>query len=164
MDFARYAKPALIGGLVIGVPSALPYLNLACVCCFLYVWIGSVLASYLLFKRFPDGTLGDGSLVGLLSGIFGSVFYIAIELPLVLVMQKSFDPFENIPADQIEAMPQEMMDVLEFMANMSTGQMLGVMAGYFVVALALFALLGTLGGLIGAAIFRKKEQPEQVEL
>ncbi|MDH4197957.1 MAG: hypothetical protein OEW05_11145, partial [Candidatus Aminicenantes bacterium] len=63
--------PALIGGVVAGVLSGIPFLN--CLCC---LWIigGAMLAAHLLARESPVSlTAGDGAVVGVLTGIFAAV-------------------------------------------------------------------------------------------
>jgi len=157
MNLERYGKPALIGGAAMGVLSAIPFVNMGnCICC-LYVWAGSVLAAYLLFKEHAGSTLGDGALVGLFSGICGAVVSLVISLPFTLLMRGRFDPTEFMPPEQLESIPPQL---LEMITGGSAEFVLAAVAISFVVNLALFALIGTLGGLIGAAIFRKKEEQQ----
>jgi len=157
MNLGRYGKPALIGGAAMGVLSGIPFVNMGnCICC-LYVWAGSVLAAYLLFKEDTAGTLGDGALVGLFSGIWGAVANLVISLPFTLLMRGRFDPTEFMPPEQLESIPPQL---LEMITGGSAEFVLAAVAISFVVNLALFALIGTLGGLIGAAIFRKKEEQQ----
>ncbi len=161
MISGRYGKPALIGGAAIGVLSGIPFVNLGnCICC-LYVWAGSVLAAYLLFKEHTGSTLGDGALVGLFSGICGAVVSLVVSLPFTLLMSltgKQFDPTESMPPEVLESMPPFLLDMMS--GSGSAGFMLATIVGGFFINLALFALIGTLGGLIGAAIFRKKEEQQ----
>jgi len=159
MILEPYGKPALIGGAAIGVLSAMPLVNMGnCVCC-MYVWAGSVLASYLLFRQYAAGTLGDGALVGMFSGMLGAVVSLLLSLPFTLLMRGRFDPTEFIPSEQLESLPPQL---LEMITGGSAKFVLAGVAINFFINLPLFALIGTLGGLIGAAIFRKKEeQPAQ---
>ena len=163
MISGRYGKPALIGGAAMGVLSAIPFVNMGnCICC-MYVWAGSVLAAYLLFKEDAGGTLGDGALVGLFSGVCGAVVSLVVSLPFTLFMSltgRQFDPTESMPPEVLESMPPFLLDMMS--GSGSAGFMLAAIVAGFFVNLALFALIGTLGGLIGAAIFRKKQdQPAQ---
>src|SRR5205814_1251056 len=70
---APYGQPALIGGLVMGVLSALPLVNAANICCCLWVIAGGAVAAYLLQQNqtMPIAP-GDGALVGLFAGIIGA--------------------------------------------------------------------------------------------
>ncbi len=51
-------QPALLGGLVLGVLSALPIVSIGNVCCCLWVISGGVLAAYLLQRNQADAHRG----------------------------------------------------------------------------------------------------------
>ena len=73
-----YAQPALIGGVVMGVLSALPIITAGNVCCCLWVVSGGVVAAYLLQQNQTTPiTPGDGALVGLLAGLVGALVQFA---------------------------------------------------------------------------------------
>ena len=62
-------QPALLGGLFIGVLSALPVVNLGNCCCCLWVVCGGALAAWLLQQNEPAPmATGDALLAGLLGG------------------------------------------------------------------------------------------------
>ena len=62
-------QPALLGGLFIGVLSALPIINIGNCCC-LWVLGGGALAAYLMQQNHPYPiTVADGALVGLMAGV-----------------------------------------------------------------------------------------------
>ena len=69
--------PALIGGCVMGVLSAVPIINMGnCLCC-MWILLGGAVGAYFYSKQLPSGTeltSGDGAMVGLLSGLFGALF------------------------------------------------------------------------------------------
>jgi hypothetical protein len=73
-------KPALIGGAIIGVLSALPILNY---CCCIWAIGGGVLACFLYIKSSPVPVRpGDGAMVGALAGVVGGIIYLIIGLPI----------------------------------------------------------------------------------
>lgn len=60
-------QPALLGGVAIGVLSALPVINLANCCC-AWILFGGGLAAYLMQQSYPHRVnVGDGALVGLMA-------------------------------------------------------------------------------------------------
>ena len=62
-------QPALLGGIVMGVLSVLPFVNLVNACCCGWVLFGGALAAYLMQQNHPAPiTAGDGAIVGLLAG------------------------------------------------------------------------------------------------
>ena len=73
-------KPALLGGLVVGLLSAIPFVNY---CCCIWGIGGGGLASYLFIKESPT-KIGpvDGAMLGALAGVVGAVIYLIIGVPI----------------------------------------------------------------------------------
>ena len=62
-------QPALYGGLVIGVLSALPFISAGNFCCCLWILSGGFFAAYIDSQTAPRNlTVGRGALVGEYSG------------------------------------------------------------------------------------------------
>src|SRR5689334_16156478 len=75
-------QSALLGGVFIGILSALPIVNVANCCC---LWIvgGGVLAAYL--ERQPDApplTIARGAFLGLIAGIVGALVWLIAAIAL----------------------------------------------------------------------------------
>src|SRR5215510_7418186 len=84
-------QPALLGGVAIGVLSALPVINLANCCC-AWILFGGALAAYLMQQNHPEPIqIGDGAIVGLLSGLIGAFVWLIISVPINLMMS----PFQQ---------------------------------------------------------------------
>ena len=80
-------QPALIGGLVAGVLSALPLINFLNACCCLWVVGGGLVAAYLLQERDPNPIqVGDGALVGLMAGVVGAFVNFVLSIPVTLLL------------------------------------------------------------------------------
>ncbi len=147
----RMLGPALIGGAMAGLLSGLPFLN--CLCC---LWIigGAVLAAFLV-SRDPHVSLasGDGAVLGALTGVAAAVVDSLVGLPLrginLTVMRRMMERIAEFSRD----MPAGWEDWI----NRTSG---GVSPAMFFLGLflsaALFAVVGVLGGVLGAALFRKK--------
>ena len=159
---ASLGQPALIGGLVMGVLSALPLVGpFGNACCCLWVVSGGLVAAYVLQQNqtMPIAA-GDGAVAGLLAGLIGAGVHFVISVPLDLML----GPMERAMALRfVERMPPDMRDTFEQMVARS-GEARGA---YFIVAHVLGlifwafagAIFGTLGGVIGAAIFKKNAPP-----
>jgi len=157
---ASLGQPALIGGVVMGVLSALPLVSAGNVCCCLWVVSGGLVAAYVLQQnQSAPIASGDGALVGLLAGLIGAGVYFVISIPLDLLL----GPMERtMLARFVERMPPDMREVAEQMLARSrdggaffilrhlVGLMFWAFAGAF---------FGTLGGVIGAAVFKKNAPP-----
>jgi hypothetical protein len=159
---ASLTQPALIGGLVMGVLSALPLISVGNACCCLWVVSGGIVAAYVLQQNqtLPI-TPGDGALVGLLAGLFGALVQAVLSIPITMVV----GPMERELAQRILDMagniPPDLRDALErFSRNGRSGPLLlvGRMVA-FMFWVCVGAVFSTLGGLLGAALFRKPAPP-----
>ena len=166
MNPAPKLQPALFGGLFIGVLSALPIVNIGNCCC-LWVIGGGVLATYLMQQNHPYPiAAADGALAGLLAGLMGGVLGTLLSIPIEMMMgpiQKQF--LEGILTRNQE-IPEETRRMLE---NMSAAGLGGAMIAIkLVLSSSIGALFGMLGGLLGVALFKKKEDlpppPGSVEI
>ena len=131
-------KPALLGGLIVGVLSALPFVSL---CCCIWAIGGGLLAGMLYIKSSPTPVAtGDGAIVGSLSGVVGAIIYLILGLPIAL-LRGTADLEQQLSRSGVH---------LPF-----TGTILLVVGG-LVAALALL-VLATLGGLLAVPIFEKRK-------
>src|SRR5436190_23965148 len=103
---ASLTQPALIGGVVMGVLSALPIVSVGNACCCLWVVSGGVVAAYVLQQNQPAPiTPADGALVGLLAGVFGAVVVTALSIPINLLVGPSERRMLERVLDQIGNLP-----------------------------------------------------------
>jgi hypothetical protein len=144
-------QPALIGGAVSGVLSALPIISAGNLCCCLWVVGGGVVAAYVLQQNqgrsIPPG---DGALAGLLAGLTGALIYLLLSIPITLLMA----PMERIMMERIiesGRMPPEFREMM----GTYTGGAVRLLIG-FCLMLVVGSIFSTLGGLLGAAIFKKQ--------
>jgi hypothetical protein len=80
-------KPALIGGVVLGVLSVIPFVSAANLCCCLWAILGGILASYLYIKNSPTpATPGDGAMLGALAGVIGGAISLVLGIPIAMAM------------------------------------------------------------------------------
>ena len=147
-------QPALFGGLFIGVLSALPIINIANCCC-LWVIGGGVLAAYLMQQNHPYPIqVADGALTGLLAGLIGGVLGTLLSIPVEMMMgpvQKQI--MERVLASNPD-IPDETRRMLE---NLNVGGL--AIAFKLVFSVCVGAVFGMLGGLLGVAMFKKKDLP-----
>ena len=143
--------PVLFGGLFIGVLSALPIISLGNCCC-LWVMGGGVVSAYLTQHGRPDPILlGEGALAGFLSGIFGAVVYVVVSLPIQLVTA----PLQRGLMDGLlESAADVAPEVREMIESIGSGGGLGAVVVGFFFMLAVGMVFSTLGGLLGALVFR----------
>lgn len=143
--------PFLLGGLFIGVLSALPIVGL-CNCCCLWIIGGGVLSAYLEQQNRPVPlTMGEGARLGLLAGIIGTVIWFGIDYALSPIQSRFVGEFMRSAGD----LPPELREVLE---SVEAGRARGNVP-WFVFMLICVSVVSTIGGLIGAAYFKKDVPP-----
>lgn len=149
-------QPALFGGLVVGVLSALPVVSVGNFCCCLWVVAGGVVAAYVLQQN-QDApiTQADGALSGFQAGTVGAIVYLVLAIPIAFLMAPiQRQVFERL-ADDAASMPPEFREYL----RSYTGGPIFVVAG-FISMLFMGAIFSTIGGLVGAVVFKKKPPVE----
>ena len=158
----------MIGGVIMGVLSALPIVYFGNVCCCLWVVSGGVIAAYLVQQNqsLPI-TPADGALVGLLAGLIGAVVHFVVSIPIDFLMA----PFEQAILQRVldvGTLPPEFRDLVErysgrdrevSLAFQVVGRIVGLMFWMFI-----GAVFSTLGGLIGSLIFRKDSPPVPLDI
>lgn len=146
--------PALWGGLAIGLLSALPVVSIGNCCCCLWVVGGGAIAAYLLQANAAEPiALGDGALVGLLSGLFGAVIHTVVAVPVNLMTGPFQQRLIQGVMEQAQDVPENVRQIFDTMGA-QTVSALGVITGLLFM-LVVGAVFATLGGLLGAVFFRK---------
>ena len=155
-------QPALFGGLVLGVLSALPVVSVGNLCCCMWLIAGGVVAAYVLQATQPTPiTTGDGAVAGLLAGLVGSVVYLVISVPVSMMMGPLQNRWVEGLLERGGEMPDAVRPALEAMRQGGL-TVAGLVFGFFVM-LVLGVVFSTAGGAIGAALFRKKLPPSGAE-
>jgi hypothetical protein len=138
-----------------GVLSALPIIAAGNICCCLWVIGGGVAAAYALQQSQPQPiTPADGAFVGFLAGILGACVYIVVYVPTDLVI----GPVER---QMMRRMVENMSGAEGFRSYFERSEMVGPIRYVisFVTMLFVGAIFSTIGGLLGALMFRKREAP-----
>ncbi|HEV7744898.1 MAG TPA: hypothetical protein VGO56_07870 [Pyrinomonadaceae bacterium] len=131
-------KPALLGGLIVGILSAIPLINY---CCCIWTLGGGVLAAFLYIKSSPTPVkMGDGAMVGGLAGVFGGIIYFLLSLPINIFFGMA-------------AMEEQLY---RSGVHLPFSGIVLVLLASFVGAIIL-AVLTALGGILGVAIFEKRK-------
>ena len=144
-------QPALIGGAVMGTLSALPLIS-AGNCCCLWLVSGGAVAAYVLQQNQQTSiTPGDGALAGLLAGIVGAFIYLVLSIPITIVMA----PMERVMMERIIRNAGSMPPEFRNYVGTNIGTALRVAFGFFFI-LVFGCIFSTLGGLLGAVIFKKQ--------
>ena len=151
---ARF-QPALLGGLFIGVLSALPVIGIANCCC-LWVILGGMLTTYLQQQATPvpvetSSAAVSGLIAGAIGGLISSV---AGMLMFRLVGGDSQQAIEQALTN-IPNMPPE---TAEWVRSLTQGPAIALVS--LIVTVPLYAVFAMLGALLGLAFFRKKVSPD----
>lgn len=147
-------KPAIIGGVLIGVLSIIPFVNWVNFCCCLWAILGGVLASYLYIKNSPTPAgPGDGAILGAMAGVVGAVIAVIIGIPLSILMSGFMAGLiaslvENLDRSQAELMRRQM----------EAGATVGGAIVNGIILAVLLIIFSTLGGLLGIPIFEKRKR------
>jgi hypothetical protein len=158
MAMSRH-QPALLGGLFIGVLSALPVVSSANACCCLWVVAGGVLVVYLQQQNTPlPVETADAVLGGLIAGLVGAVIACLGQYILYAITGTLW---QDMVRQQLEQNPEVPSEVKDMVTNLLTGRALWVLVLAF--TLPLYAVFAMLGALLGLAFFRKKLPPPTVQ-
>jgi hypothetical protein len=147
-------KPALIGGVVLGLLSAIPFVNFVNLCCCLWAILGGMLAAHLYVKSSTTpASAGDGAIVGAIAGAVGAVISLIIGIPLSIVSGAAMrgmliSLMERANPEQGEMFRRQMEATGESVAGAIVNGLIGA------VLLFIFAVIG---GLIGVALFEKRK-------
>ena len=148
-------KPALIGGVLLGLLSVIPFVSALNVCCCLWAILGGMLASHLYFKNSPvPATPGDGAIVGALAGLFGALVAIIIGIPISYAMGPTM---RNLLLSLAENMDPQQAQMMRRQLELSGGDsILPVIINQLVLGFLLI-IFSVIGGLIGTALFEKRK-------
>ena len=148
--------PALLGGLFVGVLSALPVVNIANCCC-LWIFTGGALAAHVLQQN-EDQPIGAarGAVVGLMAGAVGAFVWLLLTLvldPLLAPLQERMISAARGAGD----MPSEVREWFDLMGERAPGPIRYAVGFFFQLFLGL--VFSTIGGLVGSAVSRPPAAP-----
>src|SRR6185503_3240643 len=148
-----FLRPAITGGLFLGILSTVPYLNLGCC---LWLLAGGAMAAFLVNQQNPGKLkLGDGALAGILSGVVGTIISTVIMIPIqtamytpamIAQMREQFKQLE-LPPDFMKQMEPMFTPGFSSMRLVAWAISFSILGG-------LFAMIG--GILMVAALKRQK--------
>lgn len=147
-------KPALIGGIVIGVLSVIPFVSAANLCCCLWAILGGMLSTYLYVKNSPTPAgAGDGAVLGVIAGAIGAVISLILGIPIALAMgpmmrEMFVSLMQNVDPSQADLMRRSFEAQGNALAPLIIQSMIGA---------ALLFVFAIIGGLLGVPIFEKRK-------
>jgi len=149
-------QPALLGGVFIGVLSALPVVNFANCCC-LWIVAGGMLAAYLDTAPPHQRTPLRGALEGLLAGAVGAFVWLLASMAIDVVLGPIQQRFLESALENASDMAPEVRGWLEEAAESGKGPFRFVVG--FVFQMCVGLAFGALGGLLGAVFFWRNNVP-----
>lgn len=154
-------RAAIIGGVVIGLLSGLPFVKLGNVLCCLWIIVGGALASYLYIKKSPTPVdIGKGAMIGALAGVIGTVVELLVGVPLTILtgypelnflvslMERADPQRAELYRQRVEQMLSRPFAEQFFYSVFSLGTLLSLLIT------VVFALIG---GLIAIPLFEKRK-------
>ncbi len=156
-----WKQPALLGGLIVGIASAIPGISLIN-CCFCgWALIGGAVAAKMTIDNSSRPLVaGDGARIGLYAGIVAVVAYVVVAIPIILsgvataVSMRMMESIANSLGN-----PEVQGQMVELMATAQQMGPLERLASSIPVLLVQGVLQGgftVFGGLIGVALFEKR--------
>lgn len=151
-------KPALTGGVLLGILSALPLFN--CLCC---AWVigGGMLAAHLYVSNSPvTVTLGRGITLGLFAGIIGGVVDTLLSIPLHLLLSRmGMGLVEQMrqTLDRIPNLPAETRTMLESIFSGSGEIAIAFLIFTGFLKMVIYGIIAMMGGALGVALFEKRK-------
>ena len=144
-------KPALIGGLILGILSALPAVN---TCCCIWALVGGLIAANMYIKASPNPVSpADGAIVGAIAGAIGAVLIIVVGIPLQLIFGTAMmSMMSGIVQNADPSQAAQMRDMMAA-SGLGFGRAILNALMYSVTAV----IFSAVGGLIGVAIFEKRK-------
>ena len=150
-------KPAALGGLFIGVLSALPIVGAANCCCCLWIVSGGALAAWVASQNQPATlTPGEGALIGGSAGLIGALVWVPIALVLDMLMAPVQQALVGSILTNARDMPPEARQALEGLMQPTSPfrYLIGFIFQFFA-----GGIFGAIGGVVAAMFFRKDVPP-----
>lgn len=165
MNELDWKQPALVGGVIAGLLSAIPGISLANCCFCAWLLVGGAVAAKMLINRTQRPVRGgEGAQVGAMAGLIAAGIYLVISIPIILLaVGENFQRglFEQMAGSINNPEIQEALrKAMEESAVQTPGQRLVSSLPFSIIYAVLFVGFSTLGGLLGVALFEKRrDQP-----
>ena len=152
-------RAVLIGGVTLGLLSAIPPISFGNMCCCIWVLGGGALASYLYVRRSASPVLpGQGAELGALTGVVGTLVSHSIGIPLGLILGDTFNEFMVKAFEQFNPqVAEQVRRQVEIAQAQSFVEKLPVILGTALFNTVIYVAFATLGGLLGVKLFEKRQ-------
>jgi hypothetical protein len=147
-------KPAVLSGIILGVSSALPFVNC---CCWLWVAGAGALAVYFYRQETQvEITTTMGAKLGFLTGMFGTLFWQLFDLPIAYIYGPESARHLRDLVENTHNLPPESLQVFNWVISLLSRpfQPLVILFG-LLSKLLIRAIFTTLGGVLGVALWGK---------
>jgi hypothetical protein len=154
-------SPALYGGIVMGVISGVPFLNLLnCFCC-AGILLGGFLAVFFytrdLTPESPPLSSSDGLQLGAYAGLFGAVIGTTLSAVFLLAVgNMSAEFIAALLREMSDIFPEETLEQLDQAFEQSRELTPLAVVWQFMYSIIIDPLFGLLGGLIGYSVYKPK--------
>ena len=165
MNELDWKQPALVGGLMAGVLSAIPFVGFVNCCFCAWLLVGGAVAAKMLINRTPRPVRsGEGALVGALAGLIAAGIYSLISLAFAVfnIGQRFQENLFNRLAEMSNDpnLQERIRKMIEESANQPKAEKLVSALIVLVIVSVIYIGFSTLGGLLGVALFEKRrDQP-----
>jgi hypothetical protein len=165
MNDLDWKKPALIGGLIAGVLSAIPGISILNACCCGWSIVGGVIAAKMVIGQSARPVKsGEGAQIGLMAGLVCALSFVLVSFPIVLsgvAVDLSMSMLDMVASRSGDPRLLEMIQTArEQAANQTAVQRLVTTLPVLLVQAVIFGGVCVLGGLLGVALFEKrKDEP-----
>lgn len=157
-------KPALISGVIFGIISLIPFVNLLNCCCG-WLMICGLVAVKMYSSNNPNAIKSsDGAVVGAMSGAIAAIIIQMVNLIFSVINYRgvSSEELKEIFRREIEKQPTADPKVVEMVmqwADLIIGNLIVFVFLFALIGIVIMTVFGGLGGLIGASLFGKKTPP-----
>ena len=147
-------KPALIGGVLLGVLSVIPFVSAVNLCCCLWAILGGMLATYLYIKNSPTPvSVGDGAVLGAIAGLVGAVISLILGIPIAIAMGPTM---RNLMLSLMQNVDPQQADMMRRQLE-AGGDAIGPIIFQSLIGAVLLVVFAVIGGLIAVPIFEKRK-------
>jgi hypothetical protein len=165
MNELDWKQPALVGGVMAGMLSVIPFVNLANCCFCAWLLVGGAVAAKMLINRAPRPVRsGEGAQVGAVAGLIAAGIYTLISLALAVfhigqrIQEDLFIRLAEMSNDP--NLQERIRKMIEESANQPQAEKLASALIVLVIVSVIYIGFSTLGGLLGVALFEKRrDQP-----
>ena len=160
----EFVQPAIAGGLLLGLLSSLPIVNLANLLFGFWILAGGALTSHLIARQRASGiSYGDGAFGGVLSGLFGSIVATIMLIPSKLYFAAEWETGRQQAELQLNKTPEAagpMRDLL--LRALSPEVSFTTELFWFFMYGFLFSLVAMMGGMLMVWVINRRKSPGRV--